>query len=121
MTTNMGFSHHRIPLEEASRLVARFRHHLPAMLHPAFGAALPLSETFNKGVFETLCSQPGAIAIRAYFGLDDNNLVRLIFVAVDENEQDMVPGSTHASAEIFEFGQRCPPICPPGHPLNPLP
>lgn len=51
----------------------------------------------NWGVYmgkervETLLNQPGAVGIRAYFGLDANDKMQLMYVAVDANEND-IPG-----------------------------
>lgn len=121
MSTPSDTNLHQITLEKASELVTRFRQHLPSMLHPRYTGALPFSETFHRSVFDTLCSQPGTSAIRIYLGLDENDEVRLVIVGVNEQELDMVSELTASVGSIFEVGQRCPPLCPPGHPLNPTP
>jgi hypothetical protein len=50
--------------------------------------------------------------------MDVNNEVRLLFVGVDENNNDILVGNDEQPAYIFEYGQRCPPICA-ASPLNP--
>lgn len=122
MTLNNNLQHinHEISLEEAIEMTTRFREEIQSMFKPEFIAigVLPLSETFNKTVFEDLVMQPGCIAVRAYLGMDDSNEVRLLFVGVDENNNDILSGSNGQTGYIFEYGQRCPPICVTG-PLNP--
>ncbi len=111
---------HSIPLTEARQMINRFRSALPTIFQPAYIAALPFSETFNKTAFETLCQQAGSVAIRAYYGLDDNRQIRLIFVPVYE-EGSLTHASVTSQPAIFEFGQRCPPICGGSDPVNPNP
>ena len=65
--------------------------------------------------------------------MDANNLVKLIFVAVNAANEDILSsnsGSTVKAAgtasadgdgeddDPEEEGQRCPPLCPPSSPLN---
>lgn len=107
---------HQISLEEAVGMVSRYRSDMQQMLKPEYSEmdVLPVCETFNKNIFYDLASQNGCVAIRSYFGMDENQHVRLIFVGVDDNNDDMLNS-------MFEHGIRCPPICPPTGPLNPAP
>lgn len=107
---------HHITLEEAVELTSRYRNEMPGILRPEYADdnVLPLSETFEKSIFIDLGSQNECVAIRSYFGMDENHKVRLIFVGVNENNEDMLNS-------MFEHGHRCPPICPPSGPLNPQP
>lgn len=114
LTNDLAPIDHHITLEEAVALTSRFLMEMPAMLKPEYINAdiLPLSETFKKNIFNELASQQGCIAIRSYFGMDENQKVRLIFVGVNDDNEDMLNS-------IFEHGNRCPPICGQPGPLNP--
>jgi hypothetical protein len=111
---------HEISLDEAIEMTTRFQNDMESMLKPEFAGLgiLPTSETFNKSIFEDLAMQPGCVAIRSYLGMDDNNLVRLLFVGVDEDNNDILASTNEQACYIFEYGQRCPPICVVS-PLNP--
>ena len=87
---------------------------MPGTLKPEYANTdiLPLSETFNKDIFGELGDQEGCVAIRSYLGMDENQKVRLIFVGVNVDDEDILE-------YIFEHGNRCPPICGPASPLNP--
>ena len=107
---------HRISLNQAIDLTTRYRNLMPEIVSPEYTwrEMFPLSETFKKSVFAELLSQPGAVAIRIYLGMCEQNLVRLIFVAVSDDNHDILPANTTDEATIFEYGQRCPPICATG-------
>ena len=81
---------------------------------------LPLSETFSRGAFDILLSKPGCTALRIYYGMSQNNQVHALFVAVNENNEDILPSSLNEEEDedVIEKGNRCPPICPPSSPLN---
>lgn len=64
-------------------------------------------------------------AIRAYIGVDENNVEKLMLVGTKYNEEqctydDMLPGAPHAG-KIYDFTQPCPPVCAYNSPLNKLP
>lgn len=107
-----------ISLDKAVQMVTTFRKELSSLVQSSYGNSLPYSETFDKAVFEKLSAQPGAVGIRAYFGLDDEKQVRLILVATNEKNEDILPAEGSDESSIYEFGQRCPPICATS-PLNP--
>ena len=110
---------HNLPLSTAVEMVTRFRSALPSMLMPPYTGSLPFAETLNKSVFEELCNEENCVAIRAYFALDAENRICLIFVGVNEENEDLLPDiDDDDDFAIFEYGQRCPPICAAG-PLNP--
>jgi hypothetical protein len=106
---------HDISLNEAIQMVTTYRQELKNILQPDYSSALPFAETFDKSVFSKLATVPGSVSVRAYAGLDDKKQVRLIFVAVNANNEDILPDE---GGSLFEFGQRCPPVCGTG-PLNP--
>lgn len=110
---------HSISKEEAAEMTTRFRTVFPSMLKPGYpDDVLPISETFFKKIFIDISQQIGCVAIRSYLGMDEDNKVRLLFVGVDEDNNDILTREDKSSAYIFEYGQRCPPICGSG-PLNP--
>ena len=111
---------HEISLEEAIEMITRYRAHMQSMLKPEFSSIciLPICETFKKSIFEVLAMQSGCVAIRSYLGMDANKLVRLLFVGVDDNNNDILASANEQGGHIFEYGQRCPPICSVS-PLNP--
>ena len=110
---------HKISLQESIEMTTRFRTEMQLMLKPEYPAfdILPIAETFKKSIFSDLAMEAGCVAIRCYLGMDDDNRVRLLFVGVDDDNNDILSGSEEQPAYIFEYGQRCPPICGAG-PLN---
>lgn len=111
----MSQTNHEITLEQAVAMVSRYRKALPSMLQTAYTGSLPFAETFDKAVFEKLTSVTGCRSIRSYLGLDEKNQITMIFTAVDEKNNDIL---SDQGGSLFEFGDRCPPICGVG-PLNP--
>jgi len=81
---------------------------------------LPNSETFNRNALDTLLAIEGCEALRIYYGMDENSKVHAIMVAVNEDNEDILPQDNLVSetAVIVEEGQRCPDLCPPPSPLN---
>ena len=111
---------HEISLQEAIVMTTRFRTAIQSMLKPEYAGLdiLPISETFKKSIFVKLHRQAECVAIRSYLGMDENKHVRLIFVGVDDNNNDILASGNEQGDHIFEYGQRCPPICGIS-PLNP--
>lgn len=118
---------HQISLEQAIELTTRYRNEKEQILKPEYAGKniLALSETYDKSAFEQLTGQPGCVKIRAYFGMDENKNIKLLFVGANDKNEDMLPLNAQAiaggGASIQDIGQRCPPICPPSSPLNPKP
>ena len=82
---------------------------------------LPNSETFNRNAFETLLAKAGCAGLRIYYGMDEDLKLHAIAVAVNEDNEDILPALVSAAAideDIVEEGQRCPDLCPPPSPLN---
>ncbi len=112
---------HQISLKEAIRLTTNYRENRQEVLKSEYRSTniLPFSETFDKSAFEKLIHQKDCVKIRAYFGMDDNKEVRLVFVGVNEKGEDLLPKDDEKDGPtIQERGQRCPPICPDG--ISPL-
>lgn len=109
LKSSFGQDGHEITPEKAAEMTARYRKQMPQMMQAGYSNALPQAETFDKAIFEKLAAQPGCTGIRAYLGLDDENLVRIIFVGVNDKNEDMLPES--GGGAVYEYGQRCPPLC----------
>jgi hypothetical protein len=105
----MSQTDHKLSLKEAIDMTTRFRTDFSR-------GQLPFAETFNKSIFAELAKQPGCVSIRAYFGMDTSNQVKLIFVGVNDKNEDILPVAG-TEGLLFEYGQRCPPLCATG-PLN---
>jgi small basic protein len=78
---------------------------------------LVVSELFNVTPFNALVSVPGCAGIRIYYGMDETLKIHAMLVAVDANNQDLLPQGGNAifakdsGPPIVEEGQRCPPSC----------
>lgn len=113
---------HPISLHYAIQLTSRLRNNRELLLDIDYkgGDVIPLSETFNRADIDQLLAQEGAAGLRIYYGMDVENRIHAVLVAVNENNQDLIPMTTSRSMEalILQEGQRCPVICPPESPLN---
>jgi hypothetical protein len=69
-------------------------------------------EYFSKSSIQSILDQIDCVGIRVYYGIDNNNVQRLVIVGVTANEDDMVSGF------IMEHGSICPPICGAQNNLN---
>ena len=125
--TPLPTNSHFIPLDQAVAMTTSYRNNRENVLSPGYKGKdiLPLSETFNRAAFDTLLATPGCEGLRIYYGMDQDLQQHAIIVAVDANNQDLLPssatGDTSAGSGddvIVEEGQRCPPICPDPSPLN---
>lgn len=115
---------HLITLTAAEALTSDYRLNRNSILQSGYQDQdiLPLSETFNRTDIDLLLAQDGCEALRIYYGMDANLKVHAVLVAVNENNEDILPSQTlnPLSLEdiIIEEGQRCPIICPPQSALN---
>lgn len=66
---------------------------------------------FGANNIQALLDQTGAVGIRIYHGEDDNGDRKLILVAVDSEEDDMLD-------LIYDMGVQCPPTCSTSNELN---
>ncbi|HEX5149981.1 MAG TPA: hypothetical protein VFW07_00960 [Parafilimonas sp.] len=112
----MSNNNHEISLQQAIEMTTRYRENRP----PNF----PLSEKFEVEVITKLISTEGCKFIRIYTGMKENMEAVAILVAVNAEDEDILPSEAEPSGEqtgdkiIVEDGFRCPPVCPPGSPLN---
>jgi hypothetical protein len=122
-TTNapLSESSHLISLDKAIEMTKVYREKRGQILSPQYQGndSLPLSETFNRDAFDQLLSTPGCAALRIYYGMDQTLKIHAVIVAVNESNEDLLPGSAAQSEAaaadepvIIDEGQRCPPICP---------
>lgn len=86
--------------------------------HECNGFLIPLEDF--KGI---IAEQPTAVAARAYIGVDENDVEKLMFVGVDANGKDMLPKHFSGLGDddedgIFDLTDPCPPNCDPDSPLN---
>lgn len=113
---------HSIPIHYAIQLTSRLRNNRELVLDISYKGQeiIPVSETFNRTDVDNLLAQEGAAGIRIYYGMDAENRINAVLVAVNENNQDLIPMTTFRGMEalILQEGQRCPVICPPESPLN---
>ena len=115
---------HFISLKQAIEMTSRYRAERPNVLVPAFKDILLTCETFNRAAFDTLLAEADCAGIRVYFSMDEDLKIRIIAVAVNVNDEDILPADGIAAGEkssdghIIETGQPCPPHCPPPSALN---
>lgn len=73
------------------------------------------SHFFGKDCINQLLNQPGSVGIRVLHGVDENDEPQLFLVSVDENENNLVPGSNAARGGgeflIVDHSKPCPPYC----------
>jgi hypothetical protein len=94
----------------------------------------PKGHCINKAQLEAILSQPGCEGVRAYYGLDEADNRKLIFVGIDADEQDIIAeagftsalkaastdslATNESQATIVTETQPCPPCCSVDNPLN---
>ena len=128
---------HVIPADIAKQLTANFRKGQaelgrqlkdPTYLEKSF--SMPLAESFNRDAIALLLNQKGAKGMRIYLGQDAKGIVRMVLVAVDERNNDIIgkngkvmkftsldDSGDDGSGIVLEAGQRCPTLCSIGSPL----
>ncbi|MGC4235402.1 MAG: hypothetical protein QM594_20690, partial [Niabella sp.] len=84
---------------------------------------LPLSETFDRAVIDSILARPGCTALRIYYGMDEELKLHAIVVAAGKDNADILPVAMTMTDDggdggIAENANRCPPLCPPSSPLN---
>lgn len=112
---------HFISLNDAVAMASVYRADKETILATSFQAQniLPDSETFNRNAFDALLAISGCEGIRIYYGMDSDSKIHAIAVAVNEDNEDILPSSpTLVTNYVVEEGQRCPDLCPPASALN---
>jgi len=121
-----------ISLARAISMTENYRDNMESILSPGYKdkGILPICETFDRASFETLLEETDAAFIRVYLGMDKDLKIRIIAVAADSANQDILPAGNSSNTafsknfaddggNIVEDGIRCPDTCPPPSPLNP--
>lgn len=119
-------NNHFIPVAQAIEMTTLYRKDRESILNPSYAGKniLALSDTLPREVFETLLKKPGCQSLRIYYGMDAELRVHPLIVAVNENNEDILPaagsGSTLGDGDdsVADDAMRCPPLCPPPSPLN---
>lgn len=111
-----------ISLQKAIDMTTKFRAERENVLNEDYKGKdiLPRCETFGREAFDRLLDHPDCAAIRIYYGMNEDNQLRSIVVAVNENDEDIIPEADpeEENEGIVEDGGACPPICPPTSDLN---
>jgi hypothetical protein len=120
---NLYSMNHFISLATAVDMTTRFRDHRENVLKTEYQGqnVLAFSETFDKAAFDVLLGKSEATALRIYYGMDEYLKIHAIIVAVDANNEDILPTAPAAATvdeDIIDNGNRCPDLCPPQSPLN---
>jgi hypothetical protein len=110
-------ANHFIDLKRAIELTSIYRNNKGSMVTPDFSDSLYISETVDAASIKAILDQPGCVKFRAYFGMDEEKKICLIFVGVNANDEDMVDG-IFANGIIVDDTTKCPPTCPPVSPIN---
>lgn len=113
MSNNNG--NHEISLQEAIAMTTLYRNNKPSNF--------PICETFDVDSITKLISTEGCKFLRIYYGMKEDMEADAILVAVNADEEDILPSSNDITSDtnniiLVEDGIRCPPDCPPSSPLN---
>lgn len=123
-TNSLPGNNQFISLDKAIEMTKLYRDGKEKILAPEYKGQniLLLSETFSREAFDSILSQPDCAGIRIYFGMDEAMTVRVIAVATNKDNADILPSASKdgdtEEGDIVEQGQGCPNLCPPPSPLN---
>ncbi len=114
---------HRITLDRALEMTARYKENMDIIISPEMANQniLAISETFRKDELIAYLSQDFVYSIRIYYGMSEDMQVHAIILGVDKDGNDILPaqpGHSHPpgdgeEGELFEDAVRCPTTCPP--------
>ena len=111
-------SNNFIDLPTAIQLTRNYRENKDRLVTPEFSDAMCLSETFDASAIRAVLDQPGCVSFRAYYGMKENKQVCMVFVGVNEKNEDIIYENDQAKNRLVEFAQRCPPVCDVNSPLT---
>jgi len=100
-----GREDHSITLAEATAWTANYRNAEPNEV---------LSHFYGRNALMAILNQPNCMGIRIYNAINPDGEKCLVLVGAKADESDMYTGV------LAERGMKCPPMCPPGSPLNGL-
>jgi hypothetical protein len=95
---------HRISLAAAVALTKRYRDNA--------GKGAQKAGAFHADQVRELLAQPGCVALRIYYGKQDNGEEVLVLVGLDANDKELTGGV------LLEVGFPCPPFCDDRSSLN---
>ncbi len=95
---------HRILLDAGAAITRRYRE--GAGKNPFKAGA------FHADQVKELLAQPGCVALRIYYGRQENGDPALVLVGMDANDNELTGGT------LLEFCFPCPPFCTGGSALN---
>ncbi len=98
-----GHEDHTIPIEEGAALTAEFRKKFSTQ---------PKGYFFSKDTIQSMLDQTGSVGIRFYFGAASDGKLKLVFVGVESNENDII------TETVGDSGFLCPPNCGSTNVLN---
>lgn len=106
----MATINHEISLQDAIAMTTLYRVNRPS--------DFPLCETFEADAVNKLLATEGCKYLRIYYGMKEDLNAHAVLVAVNADDEDILPSDTDDGPIIIEDGYRCPPDCPPSSPLN---
>ncbi len=102
-TKELGARNHRISKERAIAMLRAYDVNADSLRNGGFRGdtlVLPISETFNLRAVDSLLSQPGIAALRAYMSMDPaTRRLKLILVGVNSSGGDILQ-SSRASGKL---------------------
>lgn len=112
-----------IPLDQAVTMTSRYRKEMNEILAQPFQGQniLAICETFEKEDILKVLNKPECTKLRVYYGMDENKKIHAIIVAVNANNEDILPkieAEETIEEDILDNAFRCPIYCPPSSPLN---
>ena len=109
-----------IDLNQAVTMTTDFRTDMENILDQQYKGLdiLAICETFDKGQVKSLLDQTTCVALRVYFGMDENKKIHTILVGVDDDDKDILPYQNETGDFILEEAKRTPPFSVPTSPLN---
>lgn len=115
-----------ISLQKAIAMTTLFRQEKDNIVNPNLAGKniLPISELFDREIFDAILVDPNCVKMRIYAGLNDGLQRKSLVVGVNAKDEDILPSdsdgrSNGGGGHIGEDALTCPPICGPSSPLNP--
>ena len=109
-----------ISLNRGIEMTSLFRAERETILASTYqnNGILPICETYDRSDIDALLNKDGCEAVRVYLGMDEDLKVRILLVAVNDENEDILPTNPTDESYIAEEGHRCPDTCPPSSALN---
>ncbi|MFN5422858.1 MAG: hypothetical protein ACK5AO_06300 [bacterium] len=104
-------SNNLIDLQTAIALTKRYRENKDSLVTPEFSNSMCLAETFDASAIRAVIDQPGCVAFRAYYGMKENKEISLVFVGVNDKNQDILFEDDPSKNILVDLPQKCPPYC----------